>query len=56
MHIVYGDGTQEVSVDEENVTIRDGESVIVVSRAAFREIVLGWHRRLDQEREERDGA
>ena len=47
---IYGDGSNEVTVTEAEVMLSDGTgSVVVLSRAAFREVCIGWHRLLDQE-------
>ena len=47
---IYGDGVHEVVVDDENVTVlgADGNPLFKISRAAFREIVLGWERVLEE--------
>lgn len=50
---VYGDGTNEVRVSQESVYfLRDGEVVEVLSRAAFRSVVIGWQEMLLMEAEE----
>ena len=48
---IYGDGQHEVVVDEEAVTIigPDGNPLLKLSRAVFREIVLGWERVHEEE-------
>jgi len=51
--VIYGDGKHEVSVDVETVIFSDHEGqVLVLSHAAFREVVIGferWHeQRLDE--------
>lgn len=50
---IYGDGETFVRVDDESVTLTDddGAVTIVLSRAAFREVVIGWERLLDREGE-----
>jgi hypothetical protein len=49
---VYGDGTNEVTVSATEVMLSDGTgSLVVLSRAAFREIMLGYERLLQQEDE-----
>ena len=48
---IYGDGTHLVTVDEAEVMLSDGSAFVVMSRAAFREAVIGWQRLLDQESE-----
>jgi len=49
---IYGDGQNTVAVDAVSVVLtnREGE-VIVLSHAAFREVVLGWERHKAQEEE-----
>jgi hypothetical protein len=44
--IIYGDGTNEVAVGNGFVTLSraSDQSGIVLSEAAFREVVLGWER------------
>jgi hypothetical protein len=50
--VIYGDGTSEVAVSEQSVMISNEDgAMVVLSRSAFREIVLGWERLLDQEAE-----
>ena len=47
---IYGDGTHEVSVTEAEVMLSDGTgSIVILSRAAFREAVIGWERLLQEE-------
>jgi hypothetical protein len=41
---LYGDGTQEVTVEAGVVSIRDGDVTIEMSEAAFREVHFGWER------------
>lgn len=49
---VYGDGTNEVTVSKSEVMLSDGTgSLVILSRAAFREIMLGYERLLQQEDE-----
>ena len=49
---IYGDGVHEVTVSDTEVLIADGDGgLVVLSRAAFREIVLGWERLQQQEDE-----
>ena len=48
---IYGDGTNEVAVTDESVMLSDEHGIVVLSRAAFREVVLGWERHLAQEAE-----
>jgi hypothetical protein len=49
--ILYGDGSTEVAVTDESVMLSDAHGIVVMSRAAFREVVLGWTRHLAQEEE-----
>jgi len=50
---IYGDGTNEVSVTADEVMLSDGEGgIVVLSRDAFREVVIGWTRHLAQEQQE----
>jgi hypothetical protein len=49
IHVLYGDGTNTVSADADNVIICREDTCIILSRAAFREVVLGWHRLVSQE-------
>ena len=50
---IYGDGQHEVAVDVDGVTISEhGGQVLILSHAAFREIVLGferWHEMREEE-------
>ena len=50
--IIYGDGTNEVAVTAESIMISDAHGIVLLSRAAFREVVLGWERHLAQEQEQ----
>jgi len=51
-HCLYGDGTHEVNVTGDEVMLSDGEGgIVVLSRDAFREVVIGWTRLLEQEQE-----
>ena len=51
--ILYGDGTNEVAASAETVIISNGKgAVIILSHAAFREVVLGWERMLEEEAED----
>jgi hypothetical protein len=51
---VYGDGSHEVTVSATEVWLSDHTgSIVVYSRAAFREVILGWERLMQQEDEER---
>ena len=52
--VIYGDGTNRVEVDGNDVLISglDKESKpanVGISRDAFREIVIGWNRLLERE-------
>jgi hypothetical protein len=54
--VIYGDGKWEVSVQAGAVVFTrqqmgEGISYMKLSRAAFREIVIGWDRFLEQEDE-----
>lgn len=56
-HTIYGDGFILVTVADDKVTIRKGvgefvEARIRMSRAAFREVVVGWERLLAMEEED----
>ena len=52
---IYGDGVHEVNVSATEVMLSDGDGAIVVfSRAAFREVCLGWERLMQQEDEQGD--
>lgn len=42
--IIYGDGKNEVVVTEGEVVISDGNDIVTMSHAAFREVVIGWRR------------
>ena len=44
--VIYGDGTNTVGVGKGLVTFSNAreQSVVVLSEAAFREVVLGWER------------
>ncbi len=48
---IYGDGHHEVVVGAERVCIwdRDKQSLVDMSRAAFREVVIGWDRLRERE-------
>jgi hypothetical protein len=48
---IYGDGKNEVTVSPTEVVLSDGTDLVIFSRAAFREIVLGWERLQQQEDE-----
>jgi hypothetical protein len=50
-HILYGDGTNEVAVTSESIMLSDAHGIVLLSRAAFREVVLAWERHLAQEAE-----
>jgi len=50
--IIYGDGTNTVRVTKDQVLIQHNDFVLPLSRAAFREIVIGWVRLLDQEEDQ----
>ena len=47
--VIYGDGKNEATVTEDEILITDGAESVVLSRAAFREVVIGWERLLDEE-------
>jgi hypothetical protein len=51
--ILYGDGTTEVAAGPDAVVFSEEGNVIAISRAAFREVVIGWERLLDQEAAEK---
>ena len=52
---IYGDGTNTVRVTKDQVHIHQGVNVVVaLSRAAFREIVIGWERLLEEEEEDEE--
>lgn len=51
---IYGGGVHEVAVGENAVIFSEDGTTIAMSRNAFREVVLAWHRLLDQERERED--
>lgn len=49
---IYGDGSHEVTVSKTEVMLSDHTGAVVVySRAAFREVMLGWERLMQQEDE-----
>jgi len=50
--IIYGDGTNTVRVTKDQVRIQHNDFVVPLSREAFREIVIGWVRLLDQEEDQ----
>jgi len=50
--VLYADGVAEVAAGPDEVVISRGGAVITLSRAAFREVVLGWERLLEREEEE----
>ena len=52
VHVIYGDGVTEVAAGPDAVVFSQAGSVIAVSRAAFREVVLGRTRLLEREEEE----
>lgn len=52
--IIYGDGRMTVEVTADRVLFSYGDVVLGLSRAAFREVVLGWQRLLEQEDEADD--
>jgi hypothetical protein len=47
--VIYGDGTNEVAVAAESVIITGEDSMVVLSRASFREVVIGWERLREEE-------
>jgi hypothetical protein len=47
--ILYGDGTTEVAAGPDAVVFSEEGNVITLSRAAFREVMLGWTRLLERE-------
>jgi len=49
---IYGDGTNTVRVTKDQVRIQHNDFVTSLSREAFREIVIGWVRLLDQEEDQ----
>jgi hypothetical protein len=52
---IYGDGTNLVHVTQDQVHIHQGVNVVVtLSRATFREIVIGWKRLLEEEEEDEE--
>ena len=48
---IYGDGQHEVTVSPTEVMIAEGDQLVIMSRAAFREVLLGYERLLQQEDE-----
>jgi hypothetical protein len=49
---IYGDGQHEVTVSPTEVMIAEGDQLVIMSRAAFREVMLGYERLLQQEDEQ----
>jgi hypothetical protein len=49
---IYGDGVTEVNAGPELVFFRQENMLVTVSRAAMREIMLGYERLLQQEDEQ----
>jgi len=51
-HTIYGDGTMTVVVTAHDLDfISSNNDVVSMSREAFREVVIGWTRLLEQEAE-----
>jgi len=50
--VLYADGVAEVAAGPDEVVISRGGAVITLSRAAFREVMLGYQRLLEREDEE----
>jgi hypothetical protein len=46
---IYGDGRILVEADQQAVVIHHGADAIDMSRAAFREVCLGWERLQEEE-------
>ena len=50
IQILFADGKHEVAADRETVIVSDEKNqVISLSRAEFREVVIGWERMLERE-------
>ena len=50
IQILFADGKHEVAASAEAVIMSDGKgAVITLSRAEFRETVIGWERMLERE-------
>ena len=50
IQILFADGKHEVAADRETVIVSDeNNQVIALSRAEFRETVIGWERMLEEE-------
>lgn len=50
VRVLFADGKNEVAADAETVIVSDDRNqVISLSRAEFREVVIGWERMLEEE-------